>query len=43
MVEKPGGEHLEGLSVHGRIILKWIVEKYDTVVDWIHPTEDEDL
>jgi hypothetical protein len=40
---KPGGEQLEGVHVQGRIILKRILEKYDTDVDWIHLTEDKDL
>jgi hypothetical protein len=29
------GGHLEGLGVHGKIILKWIFKSWDGGVDWI--------
>jgi hypothetical protein len=29
------GDHLEEPSVYGRIILKWIFEKWDGSTDWI--------
>ena len=36
------GDHLEDPDVEGRIILKWIFEKWDGTVDWIDLTEDRD-
>ena len=36
------GAHLEDPDVEGRIILKWIFEKWDGTVDWIDLTEDRD-
>ena len=34
--------HLEGLDVHGRILLKWIFKTWDEGVDWIDLTGDRD-
>jgi hypothetical protein len=40
-VAKEGG-HLEGPDLHGRIILKWIFEKWDGGLDWIDLSQDRD-
>ena len=32
--------HLEDPGVDGRIILKWIFEKWDRGMDWIDPAQD---
>ena len=34
------GDHLEDLSVDGRIILKWIFKQWDGGVDWIGMAQD---
>ena len=34
--------HLEGLGVHGSIILKWILQNVGWGVDWIDLTGDRD-
>ena len=36
------GDHLENPGVDGKIILKWIFEKWDGVIDWIDPAENRD-
>ena len=36
------GDHLEGSGVHGRIILKWILEKWDGSMEWISLAQDRD-
>jgi hypothetical protein len=36
------GNHLEDPSVDGRIILKWILEKWGGGTDWIDLAEDRD-
>ena len=36
------GEHLEDPAVGGRIILKWILEKWNRGVDWIDLAQDSD-
>ena len=33
---------MEGPEVYGRIILKWIWEKWDGVMEWIDLAEDRD-
>jgi hypothetical protein len=33
---------LEDLRVGGRIILKWITEKWDRDIDWIELAQDRD-
>jgi hypothetical protein len=35
-------DHLEGPSFDGRIILKWILEKWDVGMDWIDLVQDRD-
>jgi len=35
-------DHLEGPSVDGRIILRWIFRKWDGDMDWIDLAQDED-
>jgi hypothetical protein len=32
--KREGNDHLENLSIGGKIILNWVIEKYDGVV-WI--------
>jgi len=34
--------HLEDLGAHGRIILKWILKKWDRGMDWIDLAQDRD-
>jgi hypothetical protein len=34
------GDHLEDIGVDGRIILKWILEKWDGGIDWIDLAQD---
>ena len=36
------GDHLEDPCVDGRIILKWIFEKWDGGIDWIDLAQDRD-
>jgi hypothetical protein len=36
------GGHLENSGVHGRIILKWILEKCDGGIDWLDLAQDSD-
>jgi hypothetical protein len=36
------GDHLEDLGVDGRIILKWILEKWHGGMDWIDLAQDRD-
>jgi hypothetical protein len=36
------GDHLGDPGVDGRIILKWILKKWDGVMDWIELTQDRD-
>jgi len=36
------GDHLEDLSVDGRIILKWIFKKWDGGTDWIGLAQNKD-
>ena len=33
---------MENPGVDGKIILKWIFEKWDGVIDWIDPAENRD-
>jgi hypothetical protein len=43
VVEKPDGRnHLKDLGVDGRIILKWILEKWDGGMDWIDVAQERD-
>jgi len=35
-------DHVEGLSVEGKIILKWIFKEWDWGVDRLHLAEDRD-
>jgi len=43
LVGKPGGKnHLEDPGVDGRIILKWIIRKWEGGMDWIDLTQDRD-
>jgi hypothetical protein len=35
-------DHLKDPGVDGRIILKWIFEKWDGVTDWIYLAQDRD-
>jgi hypothetical protein len=36
------GDHLKDQGVDGRIILKWIFEKWDGGMEWIDLAEDRD-
>jgi hypothetical protein len=36
------GDYLKDRGVDGRIILKWIFEKWDGGMDWICLTQDRD-
>jgi hypothetical protein len=36
------GEHLEDRDVYGKIILKWIFEKWDGGIDWTDLAQDRD-
>jgi hypothetical protein len=35
-------DHLEDTGVDGRIIFKWILKKWDEVMDWIELPQDRD-
>jgi hypothetical protein len=35
-------DHLEELSVYGRIILQWICKKWDWGMDWINLAQEMD-
>jgi hypothetical protein len=35
-------DHLEGLDLGGRIIIKWIFEKQNGGMDWINLAQDRD-
>jgi hypothetical protein len=37
-----GNSHLEDRGVDGRIILKWIFNKWDGGMDWIHLAQNRD-
>jgi hypothetical protein len=36
------GDHLDDPGVDGRIILKWIIKKWDGCMDWIDLAQDRD-
>jgi hypothetical protein len=36
------GDHLQDPGVDGRIILKWIFEKWDGSINWINLAQDRD-
>jgi hypothetical protein len=36
------GDHLEDLGVNGRIILIWMLEKWDGGIDWIDLVQGRD-
>jgi hypothetical protein len=36
------GDHLGNPGVDGRIILKWILKKWDGTMDWIELAQDRD-
>jgi len=43
LVRKPEGKnHLEDPGIDGRIILKWIFNKWDGGMDWIVLAQDRD-
>ena len=42
MGKSEGKNHLGDPGVDGRIILKWILRKWDVVVDWIELAQDRD-
>ena len=35
-------DHLEDISVDGRVILKWVIKKWDGDFDWINLGYDKD-
>ena len=37
------GNYLEKRGVDGKIILKWILEKWDGGIDWIDLAQDRDM
>ena len=37
-----GRVYLEDIGKHGRVILKWILKKWDGGIDWIDPAQDRD-
>jgi hypothetical protein len=37
-----GGDHLGDPDVDGRIILKWVLKKWDGKMDWIELAQDRD-
>jgi hypothetical protein len=36
------GDHLEDRGVDGRVILKWMLEKWDGGMDWIDVAQNRD-
>jgi hypothetical protein len=40
--ENREGDHFEDPGIDGRIILKWILEKWDRGIDWIDLAQERD-